>query len=246
MGARRLVYSPRGRVVFRIKVCGITNVEDACEAAAAGAEAIGLNFYAQSKRYVAPALARRIAAAAPPEVVVVGVFVNAPIEGIREVVEVDDVRLDLIQLHGDEPPEFVVELTRRLSLPVMRAFAFGRDGPRSVGRYVGQCSRNGCPPRMILVDADCPGSYGGTGKTADWAAVGDMPREGLPPLILAGGLTPENVGEAIARARPAGVDVAGGVESSPGRKDAGLVRAFIEAARGALEGERKKDEGSNT
>lgn len=220
--------------MFRIKICGLTNIEDAQQAADAGADAIGLNFYPASKRYVTPATALRIAQAVPPEIVRVGVFVNTPIEGIREVVENGGVGLDMIQLHGDETPDFLLGLSRILSLPVIRAFRLTADGTGSMGRYLEQCGHLGCTPRMILIDADQPGSYGGTGQTADWTAVGNLPQKGLPPVVLAGGLTPDNVADAIATARPAAVDVAGGVESGPGRKDAAMVRAFIRAAQSAL------------
>jgi len=222
--------------MFRVKICGITNIADAKMAAEAGADAIGLNFYPPSKRFVGPSVARQIAAAVPPEVVTVGVFVNSPIENIRRIVDAEGVRLDLIQLHGDEPPEFLLELARMLSIPVLRAFRLGPEGGQFLVRYLHECSRLGCGPRMILVDAYCSGSYGGTGQRADWVAVQNLAREGLPPVVLAGGLTPENVAEAIGAARPAAVDVAGGVESSPGHKDPRLVRAFVEAARRALGG----------
>lgn len=221
--------------MFRVKICGLTNVEDAQEAVAAGADAIGLNFYPSSKRYVAPDVARQIAAALPPGVVRVGVFVNTSIEGIRDIIEAEGVQLDAIQLHGDEPPEFVRDLAAAMPTPVIRAFRLSPDGAETLISYVEQCSRWGCTPGMVLVDAYDPARYGGTGQTADWAAVGSLPRESLPPLVLAGGLTPENVARAIAVAQPAAVDVAGGVESSPGRKNARWVRAFVNAARTALE-----------
>lgn len=221
--------------MFRIKVCGITSVDDGRMAAEAGAEAVGLNFHAQSKRYVTPELARRIAAALPPEVVRVGVFVNAQADAIRRLV--DTAALNMIQLHGDEPPELVLELARTLSTPVIRAFRLAPGGVKPIGGYVQRCHEAGCPLRMILIDAYQQGCYGGTGKTVDWTAVRSLTREGLPPLVLAGGLTPENVAQAIETARPVAVDTAGGVESSPGRKDARRVRAFVEAAQAALGGD---------
>ncbi|MBN1588834.1 MAG: phosphoribosylanthranilate isomerase [Pirellulales bacterium] len=221
--------------MFRIKVCGITSVDDGRMAAEAGAEAVGLNFYARSKRHVTPKLAQQIAAAMPPEVVRVGVFVNEKVDTIRQLV--DTVGLDMIQLHGDEPARFVTELAAGCSMPVIRAFRLGPDGAPPIVAYVQRCLAADCPIRMILIDAYSQGDYGGTGKKADWLAVRELPREGLPPLILAGGLTPENVALAIETTRPAAVDTAGGVESTPGRKDPRRVRAFVEAARAALGGD---------
>jgi len=221
--------------MFQVKICGLTNVEDAQAAAVAGADAIGLNFCSQSSRCIDPSVARHICQTLPPGVLRVGVFVNVSAAIIHELVEVADIRIDLIQLHGDEPPEFLAELGRAVSIPVMRAFRLGPEGGRSILEYLESCDRLGCLPRMILIDAYEPGRYGGTGRAADWAAVRELPRESLPPIVLAGGLTPENVAQAIKTARPAAVDVAGGVEASPGRKDARLVRAFAAAARAAWE-----------
>jgi phosphoribosylanthranilate isomerase len=220
--------------MFRIKICGVTSVEDARMIAEAGADAIGLNFYPGSKRYVTPETAKRVAASLPPEVLRVGVFVNAPTEDIRQ--KAADVGLDLVQLHGDEPPEFVQTLVRAVALPVLRAFRLGPQGARPIINYLQECAQRACQLEMILVEGEEPGSYGGTGKTFDWKAVRSLSELGLTPVVLAGGLTPENVAEAIETARPAAVDVATGVESSPGRKDARLVRAFIQVARSALEG----------
>jgi phosphoribosylanthranilate isomerase len=216
--------------VFQIKICGITSVADALAVAQAGADAIGLNFYRRSQRYITVEMAWQIVAELPPEVVKVGLFVDTPVGEIARTF--DDLRLDLIQLHGDQPPEFLGELGNR---PVMRAFRVGRDGLRPVAKYIGRCRQIGSSPKLVLLDALVAGEFGGTGKTGDWDAAKQYAAEvGLPPLVLAGGLTPENVATAIRTVRPTAVDVASGVESRPGRKDPALMAAFVEAARAAL------------
>jgi phosphoribosylanthranilate isomerase len=245
--------------MFRIKICGITSVEDAAAAARAGADALGLNFYARSPRFLRPELARAVAEAVPPGVLKVGLFVNAPAEEVCRAF--DELRFDLIQLHGDEPPAFLASLAPR---PVMRAFRLGANrgagcqpagqkagwqpaprteassyggGLQAIADYLGECRRLQCVPRMVLIDAGVPGQYGGTGVTADWAALAG---HGLgawdPPLVLAGGLTPRNVAEAIRTVRPSAVDTASGVESSPGRKNPEAMVAFVRAAREAFLG----------
>ena len=215
---------------FRIKICGITTPADAAMAAAAGADAIGLNFYPKSPRYVEPAQARAIIDALSAGVVKVGLFVNAPVEFVCQTF--DQLGLDLIQLHGDEPPRRLVELSGR---PVMRAFRVGSEGLTPVREYLGQCRLLGCIPRSVLLDARVEGEYGGTGHTADWEALsGYHADKDTPPLVLAGGLTPQNVAEAVRTVRPAAVDTASGVESGPGRKDPQRVAAFVRAARDAF------------
>jgi len=155
--------------------------------------------------------------------------------------------LDLIQLHGDEPPEFLEELkgTVPFSLrenrdsphrPVMKAFRLDSNGLGPVFEYLERCGRLGCMPRMVLIEQKVEGKYGGTGKTADWDVVKQYPaialEKGYPPLVLAGGLTPQNVAQAVRTVHPAAVDTAGGVESSPGRKDAAAVEEFVRKAEG--------------
>jgi phosphoribosylanthranilate isomerase len=216
--------------VFRIKICGITNVDDALVASAAGADAIGLNFFAGSLRRVGHDEAAAILAALPPGVAKAGVFVNHALDVV--VGAFDGLKLDLIQLHGDEPPEFLADLEGR---PVMRAFRLGPEGLTPVLSYLDRCRELECPPRMVLLDAHQPGAYGGTGTTCDWEAAGRFASGGnVPPLVLAGGLSPPNVAQAISVAGPHAVDTASGVESAPGRKDPALVRAFVAAARGAF------------
>lgn len=205
--------------MFRIKICGITSVADALGAVAAGADAIGLNFYGQSPRCCPIEHASKIAAAVPRHVCRVGVFVNASAGNIRAIV--GSVGLDLVQLHGDEPPEAIAELG---GLNVMKAFRV-HDGLSDVVAYLDRCRSLAAVPRMVLFDAHHPSQYGGTGQPIN----GDIllkSREQLGglPLVLAGGMKPSNVAAAIAAARPSAVDVASGVETSPGVKSDSLVR----------------------
>jgi phosphoribosylanthranilate isomerase len=203
-----------------IKICGITSCEDAALAVGAGADAIGLVFWPRSPRRVDLAAARRIAASLPPFVVRVGVFVNAARDELARAS--DEVGLDVLQLHGDEPPESVEGLPRR----VLKALRVG-DGfePATALRYEGRVGG-------ILLDAGTPQAPGGTGRSFDWSLARGV-REGARFLVLAGGLRADNVASAIAAVRPDGVDVSSGVESVPGRKDAQRLRAFVAAARGA-------------
>ncbi len=216
--------------MFRVKVCGITGVQDARVVAEAGADAVGLNFYRKSPRCVILEKARQIVDALPEATVKVGLFVNAPAEEVCRTF--DELGLDLIQLHGDEPPEFLTHLGGR---PVMRAFRLGRCATDPMLAYLGDCRRLACEPRLVLVDACVEGVYGGTGQVADWEALKAYPFDATyPPLVLAGGLEPDNVAEAIRAVCPAAVDTASGVESSPGRKDPDAVEAFVRAAREAF------------
>ena len=181
--------------MFTIKnTCGITRPEDAQSAAAAGADAIGLNFYAKSPRAIDVDRARTIIAALPPSIVKVGVFVNAPPENVCRVH--DELSLDLIQLHGDEPPEHVAKLRGR---PVMKAFrAADANGLQAILDYLAACRELGCTPRLVLLDAPSESGFGGSGKLADWSLAKEYQAiDGLPPLVLAGGLRPDNVAKAI-------------------------------------------------
>jgi phosphoribosylanthranilate isomerase len=215
---------------FRIKICGITTIDDARMVAEAGADAIGLNFYPRSPRCVAMDEAARIAAAVPG-VVKVGLFVDAT---AREICgKFDELKLDVIQLHGNEPPEFLPRLGDR---PVVRAFRLGPGGVTPVLDYLDECRALGCLPELILVDAYTPGLPGGTGQLSDWSTAAALASEmECPPVVLAGGLVAENVQEAISAVRPAAVDTASGVESAPGRKDRAKVEAFVRAACVGLE-----------
>ena len=211
--------------MFRIKICGITTPEDAELAADAGADAIGLNFYAQSKRFVEPEVAQEIAARTRPEVAKVGVFVNESIGTIEDLVQ--QVPLDYVQLHGDEPPEALQSLA---DIPVIKAFRCQKIGFAGIVNYLADCDANS-RPAAVLVDAYHHAEYGGTGVALDWIEVGRQKSMlvGLP-LLLAGGLTPENVSKAIRLSQPFGVDVASGVERKPGYKDMDKVQRFIAAA----------------
>jgi len=217
--------------MFKIKICGITSVEDAVVAAAAGADALGFNFYAKSPRFLHPELANRVVKSTPRGVVRVGLFVNATATEVCSAF--DSLRLDLIQLHGNEPPEYIAQLQGR---SVLRAFRVGPEGLRPVLDYLAHCQSLHAVPQCVLLDAYAPGEFGGTGKIGDWtAAAGYAAMPEVPPLVLAGGLTPANVAEAIRSVHPAAVDTASGVESSPGHKDPALVEAFVREAGRAME-----------
>ena len=202
----------------QVKICGITSPEDALLAAKAGASAVGLVFWPKSPRFVDRALARRIVEALPTFIVRVGVFVDQSLDMMTRTS--DDVGLDVIQLHGNEPPEMVACLPRR----VLKAIKVdGELSPAAFAPYAGA---------GILLDSGGAARPGGTGKTFDWRFA-QSARARLPFLALAGGLTPENVAQAIKVVGPDAVDVSSGVESSPGKKDAAKLRAFIEAVRSA-------------
>lgn len=205
----------------RVKICGITSAADAVAACDAGADAIGFNFAEEAKgrgRYIAPGDAAEIAAILPPFVMTVAICVNAPEPVLRDYLKI----VDLVQLHGEEPPELCAAVGAR----AIKAFRM-RPGfsPGEMQAYAA---------RAWLLDAYVPGARGGTGQACDWDAAAHAVALGRP-LILAGGLTPENVGEAVTRVRPYAVDVSGGVESAPGRKDHGRMCAFVEAVRHASE-----------
>jgi phosphoribosylanthranilate isomerase len=211
---------------LRIKVCGITTAADAGWAADLGADAIGLNFYPPSPRFVAPARVEPILQALPPFVEAVGLFVNQPLPAIVDALTPLG-RIGTVQWHGDHPEPGDVS-PRRLVV----AFAVrDQQSLHAIAAYLDACRERQLLPAAILVDAHLAGLYGGTGHTAPWDLLADL-RPGVP-LLLAGGLTPENVAEAVSRVRPDGVDVASGVESSPGRKDPEKLRRFIGNAREA-------------
>lgn len=214
--------------MFRIKICGIKTIADAQAAVDAGADAIGLNFYEKSPRYVSTEAAADIAGAMPSGVTLVGVFVNSPAEQMNRVAS--NAGLHAIQLHGDEPPTLLGELDS--SRRIVRARRWSERGLQDIAEDLQACLKLGSRRAdAVLLDAAVAGQFGGTGSRLPWAEVRDHSQWlGETPLILAGGLNPENVAEAIRTVRPYGVDVASGVESSPGVKDPGKVRAFVEAA----------------
>lgn len=202
----------------RIKICGITRPEDACAATSSGADAIGLVFYARSPRAVTIEQAAEIAAAVPPFVSVVALFVDEPAAVIERTLSA--VPIDLIQFHGSESPDFCQQFGR----PWIKALRVkpGLDIARA-------CSQLGCA-RGVLLDSWQDGVPGGTGKSFDW----ELAPCNLPlPVVLAGGLHDGNVGDAIRALQPAAVDVSGGVESAPGVKDVHRIRKFIAAVRAA-------------
>lgn len=212
----------------RVKICGLTTVDDALAVSSAGADWIGLNFYPKSARFVHEDIAREIATALPAQTQPVGVFVDRPPDEVLAVAK--RVGLRIVQLGGDEPPEDLVALR---SVQVVRGFRLGdRASIERMQAYLEQAARLGRVPDAVLIDAYVPGQAGGTGHEVALDVLDALPA-GLPHLILAGGLTPENVAERVARVRPWMVDVASGVESSPGRKAAERVAAFIRAAKGA-------------
>jgi phosphoribosylanthranilate isomerase len=219
--------------VFRIKICGVTVALDAELAAEAGADAVGLNFYAPSPRCVTPAQAREIVCHLPPEVARVGVFVNATADELRRLI--DEGTVNVLQLHGDESPGLLAQLP---GCQIIKAFRC-RDSrlEEDVACFVESARQLGCPPAAVLLDAARPGRYGGTGRTADWSqATGLVAQLGGLPLVLAGGLSPDNVAEAIRTVRPAAVDTASGVETCPGRKDPERIRQFVRRALEAFAG----------
>lgn len=197
----------------------------------AQADAIGLNFYAQSPRYVMPKQACQIASAARPGCDKVGVFVNSTAAEINAIAK--QVGLTWIQLHGDEPPELVSQIDPKL--PVVRAYRLGDHPLDIVTEDIEACRAGGRAPDAVLVDASLPGVYGGTGERLDWRRL-EKWRLLLKemPLILAGGLNATNVGEAIRQVQPTAVDTASGVEQAPGRKDANKMQSFFHAATAAF------------
>lgn len=210
------------------KICGIRDAETARMVAALGASALGLNFYAPSPRSISVETAREIkAAVTDQDVSLVGLFVNHRLEEIEAICGA--ISLDLLQLHGDESPEFLAELGQRFpELPLIRAFRVRESDLASVATYLSECDRCGKRPDFLLIDAYSPEAFGGTGKVAPWAVIQEHYQfDAWPPLILAGGLTPENVLEAIQTVRPYGVDTASGVETEPGIKSEELVSSFI-------------------
>jgi len=204
---------------IKIKICGITNLEDAKVAVEAEADALGFVFYGQSPRSIEPAVAKRIIAQLPPFVLPVGVFVNHDRETIRNVY--DECGLAFAQLHGDETPSFCESLGR----PVLRALRLrDRGSLLALAEYKGRMGVRG-----FVVDAFSSEAYGGTGQTVDWSLAREVAK--VAPILLAGGLTPNNIQEAVQQVQPYGVDVSSGVEQSPGKKDHEKIRAFTQAVR---------------
>ena len=211
-------------ILVKVKICGLTNLEDTLVAIEAGVDMIGFNFYPKSPRYLSPAVCAGLVEELRERGIVtvtVGVFVNSPVETVADILEKCD--LQLAQLHGDEPPTY---------LEVLGDFAYKAIRPKTVTearealrQYAGQ----GVPAPALLLDAHKVGHYGGTGQRGDWGLAAELAR--TEPILLAGGLTPDNVSEALSQVRPWGVDVASGVERAPGSKDHQKIEAFLRAVR---------------
>ena len=208
---------------MRIKICGNTSLDDARAAVELGAWAVGLIHHPESPRYVEPDVAAEIGAALKRRCEVAGVFVNSTMDEIARAA--DEEQLTIVQLHGDQGPRFCREVARRTGTKVMRAFRV-RSGADIRGAEAFRTD-------FHLFDAYRPGTVGGTGESFDWELLAG--RHSQIPALLAGGLTPENVGEAILAAKPWGVDVVSGVEAEPGRKDHRQLAAFFEAVRTTTE-----------
>ncbi|MDQ1729803.1 MAG: phosphoribosylanthranilate isomerase [Pyrinomonadaceae bacterium] len=202
-----------------VKICGITNLDDALAAVDAGADALGFNFYRRSPRYLTAAAARAIIDRLPAELLPVGVFVNEELEVLKETVAAAGIAG--VQLHGTESPEYCKALHGHY---VIKVFASsGEFKPESVVPY---------DVPAIMLDAFDRENFGGTGKLSDWASARRV-RKVFPQLFLAGGLSPENVGQAIAEVKPYAVDACSRLESEPGRKDQRRMREFVKAVRAA-------------
>jgi len=204
----------------KIKICGITNLEDALLAVQLGADQLGFNFYKNSPRYITPEHAKNIIAELPAYVIKIGVFVNETIERICEIATIAG--LDVIQLHGDEDNRFIQEAHMMSGLPVIKAIRVSSDFDPSQAKH--------SSAEAILLDKYSPHEHGGTGETFDWEIA-----QGVSTLVerlyLAGGLTPENVAEAIEKVRPYAIDVCSRIESEPGKKDVEKLKRFIAAVR---------------
>lgn len=211
-----------------VKICGIQDPVTACMVADLGASALGLNFYTPSPRSIDLAQAHDIkAAVSTRDVTLVGLFVNHSLTEVKSVSE--DLALKIVQLHGDETPEFFAELADSLpDVSIIRAFRAQGSDLSALADFLAECDQCGKRPDHILIDAYSPHAYGGTGQTAPWKMIHDQYQtQEWPPLILAGGLTPENVLEAIQTVQPFGVDTASGVEEAPGIKSQEKVKEFL-------------------
>ncbi|MCO6450210.1 MAG: phosphoribosylanthranilate isomerase [Caldilineales bacterium] len=210
-----------------VKICGITNLADAEIALDAGADMLGFICYRKSPRYVTPAQIAAILQGLHRPVISVGVFVNEPIESLRIII--DSAGLSLVQLHGDEPLAIVQELAGK-AFKAVRPTRLEETKQAKI--YYTKIQSTSGPD--LLIDAYDPKAYGGTGQRADWGIAAALARECR--LLLAGGLTPDNVADAVRQVRPWGVDVSSGVEMSPGRKDPVAVHAFVRAAKEVADG----------
>ena len=212
----------------RIKICGLTRVEDVAAAVAAGADAIGFVFYAKSPRYVTPDVAAQLISAAPPFVSTVGLFVNAGVEEVAAVLQ--QAPLSLLQFHGDETPEQCAAIAAAVKRPFIRAARIGSSTtPADLIKYE-QDYRSASPYFTGLLLDTLVEQYGGSGKVFDWSLI---PEELAPRVVLSGGLSVQNATDAVQRVRPHAVDISSGVEQAKGIKDAAKIAAFISAVRQA-------------
>jgi len=202
----------------KVKICGVRSLEEAQAAVDAGADALGFNFWVPSARYIEPHAARNVIAGLIPTVCTVGVFVDE--EASRIVDIASELGLSAVQLHGDESPEFCERLASIKTFKTIKAIRVGQDF--DLGEI------DSYRVNMVLLDSGSEGSYGGTGRKFDWRIAIEAKR--LAPIILAGGLTTENVWDAITHVRPAAIDVCSGVEAEPGRKDLAKLRGFMAIA----------------
>ncbi|MFK7821089.1 MAG: phosphoribosylanthranilate isomerase [Planctomycetaceae bacterium] len=208
------------------KICGFTDEETARFAVDAGADAIGINFYPKSARSTDVTMARNIVAAVGDDSLCVGLFVNEPFDDL--VTKVKESGVQAIQLHGDEPPHFLVALA--VALPdhsIIKAFAVDHVGLHMVDQYLGRCRALGRMPWACLLDAKVIGQRGGTGQVAPWEIIEEQYREDWPPLLLAGGLHIDNVADAVNRVEPWGIDIASGAERERAVKDPRMMSELL-------------------
>lgn len=219
---------------IKTKICGITRIEDAIASVEAGADAIGLNFYHKSKRFVEAKAAKSIANSVREQLAIVGVFVNSSAEEVSEVAE--QVGLDFVQLHGDESPELAVRLRELLnpSTRMIRAIRVPADDLQFAQQEVDSWEAFGID--MLLFDPASADAFGGTGKRLDWSTLSKLTIQ--RPWLLAGGLTPENAAQAISASGPNGADVASGVEVRPGVKDHEAIVSFVKNVLDAIKASR--------
>lgn len=217
----------------KIKICGIKTLPDALAAIEAGADYLGFNFYPKSVRFIEKSACAEITSMLKreyPQIKLVGVFVNSSVEEIRDILQT--CQLDLAQLHGDETPEMVASFNDK-AFKAIRLSSFESVEtsvyPFLKSALLRESVRESIDKPAMLIDAAVKGVYGGSGVTADWTAAAELAKK--YPLLLAGGLTPENVADAVRQVQPWGVDVASGVESASGEKDAEKMSAFVKAIR---------------
>ena len=204
----------------KVKICGITNLEDALLSAKFGADALGFNFYAKSPRYISPEKAREIIEQLPKIILKVGVFVNESLDKIAEIADI--AKLDALQLHGEETPEFARELKAKTNLEIIKAFRVSPEfKPEDVFQY---------EVDAILLDAYNPKEHGGTGETFDWK-IAKKVQEIFPTMYLAGGLSEENVNNAIKIVQPFAIDACSLIEKEKGRKDAMKTQSFVQTVK---------------